>query len=343
MDNKIKENLVKLIKNTKNPQTGEFFKIDDEVNIIVREKHVTITIQIDHQKLDLFKEVNSYLKEQVDSNKDILSSNIILTADKKSTQNNQFNNKYKLKPKNIIAIASGKGGVGKSTVSVNLSIALSKIGKSVALLDADIYGPSIPRMMGINNRPITNENKKFIPLENHGIKCRSIGFLITPDTPAIWRGPMIMKALEQLFLNVEWGETEYMIIDLPPGTGDTQLTIAQKVDVKGAIIISTPQDIALIDAIKGVNMFKKVNIPVIGLIENMSYFICDKCNQRHEIFSHGGAKQESEKLKTNFLGEIPINKDLRICSDQGKPILIEKPESEISKIYLEIANKLTII
>ena len=343
MDNKIKENIVKLIKNTKNPQTGEFFKIDDEVNIIVREKHVTITIQIDHQKIDLFKEVNSYLKEQIDSNKDILSSNIILTADKKSTQNNQFNNKYKLKPKNIIAIASGKGGVGKSTVSVNLSIALSKIGKSVALLDADIYGPSIPRMMGINNRPITNENKKFIPLENHGIKCMSIGFLITPDTPAIWRGPMIMKALEQLFLNVEWGETEYMIIDLPPGTGDTQLTIAQKVDVKGAIIISTPQDIALIDAIKGVNMFKKVNIPVIGLIENMSYFICDKCNQRHEIFSHGGAKQESEKLKTNFLGEIPINKDLRICSDQGKPILIEKPESEISKIYLEIANKLTII
>ncbi len=343
MDNKIRENVVKLIKNTKNPQTGEFFNIDDEVNIIVREKHVTITIQIDHQKLDLFKEVNSYLKEQIDSNKDILSSNIILTADKKSTQNNQFNNKYKLKPKNIIAIASGKGGVGKSTVSVNLSIALSKIGKSVALLDADIYGPSIPRMMGINNRPITNENKKFIPLENHGIKCMSIGFLITPDTPAIWRGPMIMKALEQLFLNVEWGETEYMIIDLPPGTGDTQLTIAQKVDVKGAIIISTPQDIALIDAIKGVNMFKKVNIPVIGLIENMSYFICDKCNQRHEIFSHGGAKQESEKLKTNFLGEIPINKDLRICSDQGKPILIEKPESEISKIYLEIANKLTII
>jgi ATPases involved in chromosome partitioning len=183
--------------------------------------------------------------------------NIILTADKKSTQNNQFNNKYKLKPKNIIAIASGKGGVGKSTVSVNLSIALSKIGKSVALLDADIYGPSIPRMMGINNRPITNENKKFIPLENHGIKCMSIGFLITPDTPAIWRGPMIMKALEQLFLNVEWGETEYMIIDLPPGTGDTQLTIAQKVDVKGAIIISTPQDIAKRDAIKGVNMFKK--------------------------------------------------------------------------------------
>ena len=343
MDNKIRENVVKLIKNTKNPQTGEFFNIDDEVNIIVREKHVTITIQIDHQKLDLFKEVNSYLKEQIDSNKDILSSNIILTADKKSTQNNQFNNKYKLKPKNIIAIASGKGGVGKSTVSVNLSIALSKIGKSVALLDADIYGPSIPRMMGINNKPITNQNKKFIPLENHGIKCMSIGFLITPDTPAIWRGPMIMKALEQLFLNVEWGETEYMIIDLPPGTGDTQLTIAQKVDVKGAIIISTPQDIALIDAIKGVNMFKKVNIPVIGLIENMSYFICDKCNQRHEIFSHGGAKQESEKLKTNFLGEIPINKDLRICSDQGKPILIEKPESEISKIYLEIANKLTII
>ena len=343
MDNKIRENVVKLIKNTKNPQTGEFFNTDDEVNIIVREKHVTITIQIDHQKLDLFKEVNSYLKEQIDSNKDILSSNIILTAEKKSTQNNQSNNKYKLKPKNIIAIASGKGGVGKSTVSVNLSIALSKIGKSVALLDADIYGPSIPRMMGINNKPITNENKKFIPMENHGIKCMSIGFLITPDTPAIWRGPMIMKALEQLFLNVEWGETEYMIIDLPPGTGDTQLTIAQKVDVKGAIIISTPQDIALIDAIKGVNMFKKVNIPVIGLIENMSYFICDKCNQRHEIFSHGGAKQESKKLKTNFLGEIPINKDLRICSDQGKPILIKKPESEISKIYLEIANKLTII
>ena len=343
MDNKIKENVTKLIKNTKNPHTGEFFRIDDEVKIIVKERHVTITIQIDQQKLNLFKEVESFLKEQINSFKDILSSNIILTANKQSTQNNQFSNKYKLKPKNIIAIASGKGGVGKSTVSVNLSIALNKIGKSVALLDADIYGPSIPRMMGINNKPITNENKKLVPLENHGIKCMSIGFLITPDTPAIWRGPMIMKALEQLFLNVEWGETDYMIIDLPPGTGDTQLTIAQKVDVKGAVIISTPQDIALIDAIKGVNMFKKVNIPVIGLIENMSYFICEKCNQRHEIFSHGGAKKESANLGTNFLGEIPINKDLRICSDEGKPIVIEKPESEISKIYLEIANKLTTI
>ena len=177
-------------------------------------------------------------------------------------------------------------------------------------------------------------------MENYGVKCMSIGFLIESETPAIWRGPMVMKALEQLFTTVEWGDPDYMIVDLPPGTGDAQLTIAQKVPMKGAVIVSTPQDVALIDARKGINMFKKVNIPVLGIIENMSYFICDKCNQRHEIFSNRGAKKEADKNGEKFLGEIPLDTNLRISSDQGEPVGILKKENNISKIYLDIAKKI---
>ena len=341
MDNQIKDNIIELLKYYNSPSTGKPYDVQKEVNIVVRNGEANITININPNEIEKFEIDKKNLQKRILSVPNIKAVNIIHTAEKKMENiKKPDTTKYNLKTKNIIAIASGKGGVGKSTVSANIAIALKELGKSVSLLDTNIFGPSIPRMMGINKKPITNEDKKLIPLDSYGVKCMSIGFLIPEDTPTIWRGPMVMKALEQLFINVDWGETDYMILDLPPGTGDTQLTIAQKVPVKGAIVVSTPQDVALIDARKGINMFKKVNIPVLGLIENMSYFICDKCNQRHEIFSYGGTKNEAKKLGTNFLGEIPLNIQLRESSDQGKPIGVYHKNNEIAKIYLEIAKKI---
>ena len=339
MNNKIINNIISLIKKYSNPESGKPFEINKNINIIVKDGHANITINIDPKNIKLFENLRENLQKEILSLPDIISSNVILTSEGK-VDNPTTNNKYKLSVKNIIAISSGKGGVGKSTVAVNLAIALKTMGHSVSLLDADIYGPSIPKMMGILKKP-DSKNNKIIPIENYGIKCMSIGFLIDPDTPTIWRGPMIMKALEQLFTNVEWGDQDYMIVDLPPGTGDTQLTMAQKVPLKGAVIVSTPQDVALIDVRKGINMFKKVNVPVLGIVENMSYFICDKCNKRHEIFSHGGAKKEAARLKTDFLGEIPIVTSLRESSDQGKPITIQDSKAEVSTIYTEIAKKIS--
>ena len=197
-------------------------------------------------------------------------------------------------------------------------------------------------MMGISDKPKANENNKLIPLISNDIKCMSIGFLVGVDTPTIWRGPMVMKALEQMYNGVEWGELDYLLIDLPPGTGDAQLTLAQNSKLTGSIIISTPQDVALIDARKGINMFNKVGVDILGIVENMSYFICSNCNEKHEIFSHGGVKEESKKLNVDFLGELPIDKDLRIGSDEGNPICISNPKSEIAKKYFEIANKINL-
>ncbi len=340
MDNKIIGTISSILKSTINPETSEPFILDKDINILVKEGHVNLTININPNKISLYDDLKEKLQKKILSIPNVLTTNVILTAEKKGIDSNTGNNKYKINTKNIIAIASGKGGVGKSTVAVNLAMALNKIGKNVALLDADIYGPSIPKMMGISAKPITNENNKLIPLENYGIKCMSIGFLIEANTPTIWRGPMIMKALEQLFVSVEWGNPDYMIVDLPPGTGDTQITMAQKVPLKGAIIVSTPQDVALIDARKGINMFQKVNVPVLGIIENMSYFICDECNKRHEIFSHGGAKIEAKKLGTNFLGEIKIDTKIRVASDEGKPIALNNIKNDITNTFEEIAKKL---
>ena len=345
MDNEIFDNIINLLKNYNNPGTGKLYDTDSDINLVVKNGHANISILIIPEKIKVFESDKNSLQKKILSLPNVLSANIIFTSEKKidSIDKKKPNlNKFNIDAENIIAIASGKGGVGKSTVSVNLSIALSKLGKSVALLDADIYGPSIPKMMGISDKPNSNENKKFIPLENYGIKCMSIGFLIPSDAPTIWRGPMIMKALEQLFINVEWGKIDYLIVDLPPGTGDTQITMAQRVPLKGAIIVSTPQDIALIDARKGINMFKKVEVPVLGLIENMSYFICDNCNERHEIFSHGGAKKEAADLGVKFLGEIPLVTALRVSSDNGKPIGIYEPKSKIADSYLQIAKRITI-
>src|SRR5437660_4335307 len=239
----------------------------------------------------------------------------------------------------IVAVASGKGGVGKSTVAANLALALKANGRSVGVLDADIYGPSMPRMLGISGRPSAADGKILRPMENYGIKCMSIGFLVPEDTPMIWRGPMVMGALQQMLRDVAWGELDIMIVDMPPGTGDAQLTMAQQVSLAGAVIVSTPQDIALIGARQGLNMFTKVNVPVLGIIENMSYFLCPHCGERSDIFSHGGARREAERLGTDFLGEVPLDLAIRETSDEGRPITVSQPDSPYAQTFRDIAAK----
>ena len=240
--------------------------------------------------------------------------------------------------KHIVAVASGKGGVGKSTTAVNLAIAMHMNGLKVGLLDADIYGPSVPRMLKLSGKPEATDDKKLIPMERYGIAAMSMGFLIAEDMPMIWRGPMVHSAITQLFRDVNWGTRDVIVVDLPPGTGDAQLTMVQNVELSGAVIVSTPQDIALIDARKGLNMFKRVEVPVLGIIENMSYFLCPHCGERSDIFSHGGAHAEADKLELPFLGEIPLNIAVRETSDAGEPITASQPDSDIAQNYRRIAE-----
>lgn len=241
--------------------------------------------------------------------------------------------------KNIVAISSGKGGVGKSTVSVNLAVALAKCGARVGLLDTDIYGPSIPIMMGVTEKPEVR-GEKMVPIEKYGVSLMSLGFLIPEDTAVIWRGPMVMKAVEQLLTDVEWGELDYMLIDLPPGTGDVQLTLVQKVPLSGSVIVTTPQDVALLDVVRGISMFRKVNVPILGIVENMSFFQCPHCGERTDIFSHGGGEAASKKQEVPFLGELPLDPKVRTGGDTGRPIVVEDPDSPQSKIFMDIAGKL---
>ncbi|BCU07167.1 iron-sulfur cluster carrier protein ApbC [Allochromatium tepidum] len=241
--------------------------------------------------------------------------------------------------KNIIAVASGKGGVGKSTTAVNLALALAAEGAKVGLLDADIYGPSQPRMLGISGRPESKDGRTLEPMVSHDIQTMSIGFLIEEETPMIWRGPMVTQALEQLLNDTNWSDLDYLVIDLPPGTGDTQLTLAQKVPVSGAIIVTTPQDIALLDARKGLKMFQKVEVPVLGIVENMSIHICSKCGHEEYIFGQGGGQSMSDQYGIDLLGALPLDIRIREETDSGKPTVAAEPESRITQIYREIARK----
>lgn len=245
--------------------------------------------------------------------------------------------------KKIIAVASGKGGVGKSTFSVNLAMTLKNQGFKVGLLDADIYGPSVPKLLGVTgSKPYSNEHKKILPVEAFGIKIMSFGFFVDENSPVIWRGPMLGGVLNQFFFDVDWGETDYLIIDLPPGTGDVQLSMIQNTEVDGAVIICTPQELALLDAVKGLEMFRKLNVPVVGMVENMSYFICDSCEKEHFIFGKQGVEKQANELKVKFLGGIPLEIKLRETSDAGTPFMHEK-ESELSKTgisYLKIAKNI---
>jgi ATP-binding protein involved in chromosome partitioning len=239
----------------------------------------------------------------------------------------------------VIAVASGKGGVGKSTTALNLALGLRDLGLRVGLLDADIYGPSVPRLTGIREKPQLNDDKKMIPIVRFGLAIMSIGFLVEEDTAMIWRGPMVMSAITQMLRDVAWGTLDVLVVDMPPGTGDAQLTLAQNVPLKGAVIISTPQDLSLIDARRGLAMFKKVNVPVLGIVENMSYFQCPHCGTRSDIFGHGGARHEAERLGVPFLGEIPLHMSIRTTSDSGTPVVESEPDGPYAQIYRAIGEK----
>ncbi|MGC4026414.1 MAG: Mrp/NBP35 family ATP-binding protein [Mesorhizobium sp.] len=239
----------------------------------------------------------------------------------------------------IIAVASGKGGVGKSTTAVNLALGLQSLGLKVGVLDADIYGPSMPRLLGIHGRPQAVDGRVLKPMENYGLKVMSMGFLVDEETPMIWRGPMVISALTQMLREVDWGELDILVVDMPPGTGDAQLTMAQQVPLAGAVIVSTPQDLALIDARRGLNMFRKVDVPLLGIVENMSYFIAPDTGKRYDIFGHGGAQREAERLGVPFLGGVPLEMETRELSDLGQPVVASRPDSAQAAVYRDIAEK----
>lgn len=241
--------------------------------------------------------------------------------------------------KQIIAVASGKGGVGKSTTTANLAVGLATLGLKVGVLDADIYGPSVPKIFGITGKPRLVSGRTLAPMEAYGLKIMSIGFLIDEETPMIWRGPMVISAITQMLREVAWGELDVLVVDMPPGTGDAQLTMAQQTPLAGAVIVSTPQDLALLDARRGVAMFKKVEVPILGIVENMSYFICPECGHRSDIFAHGGARHEAERLGVPFLGEIPLAMPIRETSDGGRPIVASDPDSAHAKAYVALARQ----
>ena len=239
-----------------------------------------------------------------------------------------------------VAVASGKGGVGKSTVAANLALSLERLGRRVGLMDSDIYGPSQQMMMGIRDKPHVNDANQIVPIERHGVRVMSLGFLMDVDQPVIWRGPMVMKAVEQFLQDVAWGPLDVLVIDLPPGTGDAHLTLTQKIQLSGAVIVTTPQDVSLIDARKGLAMFQKVNVPVLGIVENMSYYVCRKCGHREEIFKHGGGERTARDLKVPFLGEIPLDPAVVAGGDAGTPIVAADPKSPVSQAYRKIAEEI---
>lgn len=338
------------------PETGKDVVTQGMVSgLQVKDGHVAFALEVDPERGPTLESLRKEAEKTVHALPGVLSATVVLTAERPSQpapgpggqpgpspggQPGPSPDKA-LMPgvQSIVAVASGKGGVGKSTTSVNLALALAAGGHKVGLLDADIYGPSMPRMMGITGRPTSSDGHRLDPMENYGVKCMSMGFLVEEDTPVIWRGPMAQSALQQMMRDVNWGNLDIMIVDLPPGTGDIQLTIAQQVPLAGAVIVSTPQDIALSDARKGLNMFRKVDVPVYGIIENMSYFLCPHCNERSEIFSHGGARRVAETLGTDFLGEIPLAMSIRETSDSGRPIVVSQPDSAQAKTYRAIADR----
>jgi ATP-binding protein involved in chromosome partitioning len=332
---------------------GDIVSLGMVSGVVVRDGNVGFAIEVEPERGPRLEPLRKAAEQAVEVIPGVLSVSAVLTAEAKPRVAATASagarpaaaagaGKNALAPgvRAIVAVASGKGGVGKSTVASNLALALRANGLSVGVLDADIYGPSMPRMLGISGRPSSADGKILRPMENYGLKCMSIGFLVPEDTPMIWRGPMVMSALQQMLREVDWGELDIMIVDMPPGTGDAQLTMAQQVSLAGAVIVSTPQDIALIDARKGLNMFKKVDVPVLGIIENMSYFLCPHCGERSDIFSHGGARREAEHLGTDFLGEIPIDLAIRETSDEGRPIVVSQPDSPYSRTFRDIAARI---
>jgi ATP-binding protein involved in chromosome partitioning len=299
---------------------------------------VSVAIELGFPAKGIHEEISNQVKAAVEAVAGVAACTVSI-----STKIVAHSVQKALKPidnvKNIIAVASGKGGVGKSTTAVNLALALAAEGASVGLLDADIYGPSQPRMLGISGKPESKDGRSLEPMQSYGLQAMSIGFLIDEETPMIWRGPMVTQALEQLLNDTNWSDLDYLVIDLPPGTGDTQLTLAQKVPVAGAVIVTTPQDIALLDARKGLKMFEKVEVPVLGIVENMSMHICSNCGHEEPIFGTGGGQSMASQYSVDLLGQLPLDIRIREETDGGKPTVVAEPEARISQIYREIARK----
>ena len=313
--------------------------------LALKNGHVVFALEVDRARAHKLEGLRRQAEKMVEGLSGVLSASAVLTAERSARPPDQRAVTQAAKPAVpgvhwIVAVASGKGGVGKSTTAVNLALGLKCLGLSVGLLDADVYGPSQPRMMGISGRPSSPDGHRILPMENYGVRVMSMGFLSSDDTPVIWRGPMVTSAISQMLRDVEWGDLDILVVDLPPGTGDAQLTMAQQVPLSGAVIVSTPQDIALLDARKGLNMFRNVDVPVLGIIENMSYFLCPHCGERSDIFSHGGARREAEKLGVDFLGEIPLDMAIRETSDSGRPIVISNPSSRHAETYRAIAERI---
>lgn len=310
---------------------------------VLPEGEVIVTLEIDPTTGEKFEDMRQAAEAAVRNVKGVKKALVILTAEramKKAPPKKTPSQPLTVAGvKKIIAVASGKGGVGKSTVAANLAVALSQLGQKVGLLDADIYGPSVPRLMGIPDAKPEQRDNKLIAPEAHGLKVMSMGFMVDEATPMIWRGPMVQSALLQLLRDVDWSGLDILVIDMPPGTGDAQLTLAQKVSLAGAVVVSTPQDIALIDARKGLEMFRKVAVPILGIVENMSYYCCPECGHRADIFGHGGAKAEAEKLGAPFLGEVPLHAEIRAVSDAGIPVALKGPADHQAKAFYEIAEK----
>jgi len=350
----LEKDVLAALKRVADPDRGQnIVALGMITGLSIREGHVGFAIEVDRARGPKLEPLRRAAEKAVEALPGVLSVSAVLTAEAPPQgaaqpargHGHAHGAPQAEKPavpgvKFIIAVASGKGGVGKSTTAANLALAFAATGRKVGVLDADIYGPSMPRMLGITGKPTSRDGKSLEPMHNFGLACMSMGFLVAEDTPMIWRGPMVQSALSQMLRDVNWGELDVMVVDMPPGTGDAQLTMAQQVPLAGAVIVSTPQDIALLDARKGLNMFRKVDVPVLGFIENMSYFLCPHCGERTDIFSHGGARKEAEKLGTEFLGELPLDVVIRETSDSGRPIVVSDPDSPHAKVYKQMATRI---
>ena len=337
-----KEQVESELKTLVNPDTGVDYVTGKSVKTVeVGGNDVTVNIVLGYPAKTVFEATRQRVTDRLRALPG--AGNVTVNVESKVVPH-AVQRGVKLVPnvKNIVAVASGKGGVGKSTVAVNLALALAAEGASVGMLDADIYGPSQPTMLGISGRPETRDGKSIEPMEGHGIQAMSIGFMIDVETPMVWRGPMVTQALEQLLNETRWRDIDYLVVDLPPGTGDIQLTLAQRVPVTGAVIVTTPQDIALMDARKGLKMFEKVNIPILGLVENMSIHVCPNCGHESHIFGEGGAARMAADYKVEVLGQVPLDIRIREQADSGRPSVVAEPQSRVAEIYRAIARRVAI-
>ena len=334
-----KESVLNALKGINAPGGGDLVSAGILSEIVIAKDKVYFALSVPQSQASAYEPVRKAAEDAVKALPGVANAIVTLTADAKEggAAAPQAGAGGIGGVKYIIAVASGKGGVGKSTTAVNLALGFQKNGLRVGVLDADIYGPSLPRLLAIKDRPELIGDSVLKPVEKYGLEVMSMGFLVDEETPMIWRGPMVISAITQMLKDVAWGELDIMVVDMPPGTGDAQLTMAQQVPLAGAVIVSTPQDLSLIDARRGLNMFKRVDVPVLGIIENMSYFLCPKCGERSDIFSHGGARAEAGKLSVPFLGELPLHMSIRESSDAGHPIVISDPDSKHAGLYKSIA------